>query len=376
MILASLAAIALALAGLYAGVTALNLVAVRAPGPPRDAAALPAVSVLIPARDEAANIGAALDAILTERGLRMEVLVLDDGSSDGTGRIVAQAALADPRIRLIEGAPLPPGANGKQNACRRLAAASRHPLMLFVDADVRLAPDAIAAMAAEMERRDLDLLSGIPRQVMATLGEKLVVSQIPVMMLGYLPVPMARLSGREGFGAACGQLMMARRSGYDRAGGHAAFVALSHDGLHLPRNIRRSGGRTDLIDATPLATCRMYEDWAGVWQGFSKNATEGMATPVALPVWTVLLFGGHVLPFLTALAAWLGGNAVALQLSLAAIALLAVARTALAIRTRQPVAALLLHPFGICIALAIQYAAFVNARRGRKVTWRGRTYDA
>ena len=374
MIVASI--VALALAGLYAFLTMANLIAVRAPARPEDPASLPPVSVLIPARDEAANIEAALDAILAERDLRMEVLVLDDGSTDGTGAIVAAVAQGDRRVRLIEGAPLPAGANGKQNACRRLAAAARNPLMLFVDADVRMEPGAIAAMAAEMERRNLDLLSGIPRQVMRTLGERLVVSQIPVMMLGYLPVPMARVSGSPGFGAACGQLMMARRTGYDRAGGHGAFLGQSHDGLHLPRNIRRAGGRTDLTDATGLACCRMYEDWDGVWQGFSKNATEGMAKPVALPVWTILLFGGHVLPFLVAVAAWLAGDAAALRLSVVAVALLVAARVALAIRTRQPASAVLLHPFGVCAALAIQYAAFANARRGRKVTWRGRTYDA
>ena len=371
-----LAIAALALAGLYAVVTALNLIAVRAPAPARDPAALPPVSVLIPARDEAANIEAALRAILVERVLPLEVLVLDDGSTDGTGAIVARIAAEDPRVRLVPGAPLPPGANGKQNACRRLAAASRHPLMLFVDADVRLEPGAIAAMAAEMERRRLDLLSGIPRQIMGTLGELLVVAQIPVMLLGYLPVPMARLSGKPGFGAAIGQLMMARRTGYDRAGGHAAFVHLSHDGLHLPRNIRLSGGRTDLTDGTPLARCRMYDDWDGVWHGFSKNATEGMAKPVALPVWTLLLFGGHVLPFLVALAAWAAGDGLALFFAGKAILLLLVARIGIAIRSRQPALAVLLHPLGICTALAIQITALVNARRGRKVTWRGRTYDA
>ena len=371
-----LAIASLVLAGLFAAVTAVNLLVLRRPPPAANPAALPPVSVLIPARDEAANIGDALRAVLYDRTMPMEVVVLDDGSTDGTAAIVARIAAADPRVRVIEGAPLAPGAVGKQQACAALAAASRHPLMLFVDADVRLAPGAVAAMAAQMERGRLDLLSGIPCQETRSWGERLVVPLIPVLMFGYLPLPMARLSRSPGFAAACGQLIMVRRDAYDRAGGHGAFLRSSHDGLNLPRNVRRTGGRTDLVDATPLATCRMYEDWPQVWRGFSKNATEGMATPRALPIWTTLLVGGHVLPILTVLGALISGNGTALGLALLATALMLAARVALAVRHRQGALAVLLHPAAICVALAIQVSALVNARRGRPVEWRGRTYGA
>ncbi len=363
-----------ALALLYASVTISNLLVFR---PPRSAPGLaqPRVSILIPARDEAANIGAALDHALAQTGVALEVIVLDDGSTDDTAKIVAARVAADPRVRLAQGAPLPPGWNGKQHACHMLSGLARHPVWLFVDADVRLAPDAVARLHGHLHRRRLDLVSGFPHQLTGTLGERIAIPQIMVLLLGYLPFTMARLFASPGFAAGCGQLMMVRARAYAAAGGHAGFRQTMHDGLNLPRGVRRSGGRTDIVDATPLASCRMYDNWADLWSGFTKNATEGMAKPVALPIWTVLLGGGHVLPWLLAPLAWLVGASQAATLAVAAIAVVLVARTALALAVRQSALSVLLHPVGVVITLAIQWAALTGARRGQQAVWRGRIYD-
>lgn len=373
----TLALICLALAGLYVAMTLANLLALRPPAAPPAGGPLPAVSVLIPARDEAANIRAAVDAALAAaEGLEAEVVVMDDGSSDGTGEIVAARAVQDPRVRLETGDGLPAGWNGKQHACWKLAQAARNPILVFVDADVRLAPGALARIAGRMERRRLDLLSGFPRQVTVTAAEKLVIPQILVVLLGYLPIPVSRTSRAQGFAAGCGQLMAVRREPYLAAGGHASIRATMHDGLMLPRLIRSAGGLTDLVDATPLASCRMYSTWREIWNGFGKNATEGMAKPVALPVWTVLLGGGHVLPYVLVPAAWIAGAPAALEASLLALGLVFAARTATALVTRQSALSVIAHPVGILVVLAIQWNALARAARGRKqATWRGRSYD-
>ncbi|RYH01297.1 glycosyltransferase [Salipiger sp. IMCC34102] len=364
----------LALAAFFAVMAAVNLAVLRPP-PSADGSPLPPVSILIPARDEARNIAAAIEAALGQTGVAVEVVVLDDGSTDGTDAIVAARASEDPRLRLIRGLDLPPGWIGKTHACWQLGQAARHPILLFVDADVRLAQDAAARLVAGMEQSMIDCLSGFPRQITATLAEKIVIPQIFTTLLGYLPLPMARRRPDPSFGVGCGQLMAVRRRAYDAAGGHAAFAGRMHDGLMLPRNVRRAGGASDLTDATPIAGCRMYDSLPGIWHGFSKNATEGMATSRALPVWTVLLFGGHVLPVLTLSAALAAGASLSAGLSALSIVMVLLARAAMAVRLRQSWLSVLAHPLGVLFVLAIQWTALVGARRGRPAVWRGRRYD-
>lgn len=363
------------LAGLYAVVTLVNLAVFRAPPRPRDAAS-PGVSLLIPARDEAANIDGALKAALASEGVDLDVVVLDDGSIDGTNTKVRAWAGRDPRVRLVNGPGLPAGWNGKQHACWVLSQNARHDVLVFVDADVRLRPAALARLAAALERRRLALASGFPRQVTETLAEALVIPQIHVLLIGYLPLPFARLFARApGFAVGCGQLMAVRRHAYIAAGGHAAIRQTRHDGLMLPRLFRRAGFRTDVFDSTAFASCRMYAGWDEVWQGFAKNATEGMATPVALPVWTVLLGGGHVLPFVLLPIAVLAGAGAAAGLAALAVALVWGARAVLAARVGQPPLGVLLHPVGVAVVLAIQWQALLAAWNGRPTEWRGRSYD-
>lgn len=370
-----LATAALGLALLPVAMTILNLPFYRAPRGTLPAGA--GVSVLIPARNEEATIARALDAVLANRDVTLEVVVLDDHSTDRTAEIVRAYAARDTRVRLESAPPLPPGWSGKQHACHVLAGLARHDVLLFQDADVRLAPDAVGRSAAFLLASGAGLASGFPRQETGTLAEALVVPQIHTLLLGYLPMAGLRFTRHPGFGAACGQFILVRRDAYERAGGHAAIRRSLHDGVTLPRAFRRAGIATRLFDATDLATCRMYRGLSEVWDGFSKNATEGMATPVALPVWTVLLAGGHILPWLLLAAAlvWPMPTAAVNAAAAGALAVTAL-RIGQALRFRQSLPGALLHPAGVAVMLAIQWNALLRARRGRPATWRGRAYPS
>lgn len=353
-------AICLALAALPAGLGAWNLFLYRAPA---RASGVPAVSVLIPARNEERNIGAAVAAILASEGVDLDLVVLDDGSTDRTPDILA--AITDPRLRVARAPPLPAGWSGKQHACALLAEQVRHELMVFVDADVRLAPDALCRMAGFMQEHAVGLASGFPRQVTESWAEALLLPLMHFLLLGYLPLARMRRDCAPALGAGCGQLFIARREAYRRAGGHAAIRASLHDGITLPRAFRRAGIMTGLFDATRFASCRMYSSAAEVWWGLSKNATEGMAKPRALPVWTVLL-GAQAAPLL------LPGDPAARI----ALLLPIVFRLVLAARFRQSVLSALLHPVGILVLLLLQWVALVRAANGWRPSWRGRAYPA
>ena len=314
----ALAIVALLLAALPAVLALANFRALRTPQPD---GATGLVSILIPARDEAGNIGDALAAARASRGVPVEILVMDDGSTDGTADIVRAHAEQDPRVRLLTAPPLPPGWGGKNHACQRLAEAAQGPWLLFTDADVRLAPDAAAALAAHARRHGLALVSGVPRQAMRSLGELLTVPMINMLLIGYLPIGRMRRTTQPSLGAACGQLMLVERQAYHAVGGHAAIRDRIHDALQLVRLVRARGLPTDLVAGARLARCRMYGSLAEAWAGFAKNAHEGMARPAALPVWTVLLAGGHLLPPALVLASAFGATspwlpAAALLLSL------------------------------------------------------------
>jgi len=366
----ALAFLALLLAGLYAGMTFANLRAYRPP--PLPGPVPPRLSVLIPARDEEANIGPALACVLASTDVEMEVVVLDDGSTDRTAGIVRAAAESDPRVRLVEGAALPPGWVGKQHACWQLSLAATHPILVYLDADVRLEPSALAGLAGFIQTGRLGMASGFPRQVALTLGERIVVPQIFVILLGYLPLAMARKAATDPrFAAACGQVLAVTREAYEASGGHAAMRHTIHDGLRLARGVRAAGFGTDLCDLTDLATCRMYSTWAGLWAGFSKNAREGMATPRALPVWTLLLGGGHILPFLLLPFA----NGAAFWIALLSVVLVWLVAGATAARVRSSWVSVLLHPVGVAVTLAIQWNALLAGPRRKPAVWRGRSYD-
>ena len=334
-----------------------------------------AVSVLIPARNEARTIAAAVSAALASRGVALEVVVLDDQSTDATRAIVETLAAQDDRVRVASAPPLPDGWTGKMHACHTLGGLARHPILIFQDADVSLAPDALARIAGLLRRENLDLASGFPRQVTLSVGERVLVPLVMFVLLGFLPVAMMRRRGDVALAAGCGQLIAVDAGAYRRAGGHAAIRTSLHDGITLPRAFRRTGLRTDLFDGTDLATCRMYSGWSDSWSGFGKNAHEGMATRRALPFWILVLGGGQVLPWILMPCAWLVPLSLVATIAAAAAALSGIAaRLALAVRFQQGLLTVGLHPIGIAVLLAIQCRSLWDQLAGRPTAWRGRLY--
>jgi hypothetical protein len=387
MVLVAIAGTLCFFAAIPAGMFLNNLRWYRAPG--GEAASDARAAVLIPARNEERNVRACVESVLASRGVGLEVLVLDDGSTDGTAEIVREIALRDGKVRLVEGRALPAGWNGKQHACWVLAQETDAGLMLFLDADVRVGPEALVRCVGEMQRRKVALLSGFPRQILGGWMERMLLPLIHFVLLGLLPMGRMRKTTKVAYAAGCGQFFLAEREAYFACGGHAAIRDTRHDGLRLPEAFRRRGLRTDLVDLTELAEVRMYESAGAVWMGLAKNATEGLGSPRRIVPVTVLLLMGQVLPVVAAgfwIAFWVsswvvgatlddGRAAIWVSVLLGAAVVGSYLPRAIAVRKfKQPVLSAVLHPVGILMLLGVQWYALTRQVLGRPVEWRARSY--
>jgi hypothetical protein len=180
-----------------------------------------------------------------------------------------------------------------------------------------------------------------------------------------------RTSTDPRFGAACGQIVVVRRDAYEAVGGHAAIADRLHDGVALARQFRSRGFATDLFDATDTFHCRMYRTALEVWNGFAKNAHEGLGSPRMIVPATLLLLGGQVLP-LCLLS--ISSSPLVLAFAVIGTAVMFTPRLFAAVRFRQSLLGALLHPFAICALLAIQWSAFLRSLGHRPAVWKDRSY--
>ncbi len=369
----------------------LTLLNLREYLPPLAAEAVlqPKVAVLIPARNEEEGIGACLESVLASTGVELEVIVVDDASTDRTPAIVTGLAALHPQVRLLSSAALPPGWNGKQHACWQAASASASPVLCFLDADVRLQPDALVRTVGVLLRERVALVSGFPQELTGTWLEKLLIPLIHFVLMGLLPMRMLRTTTKPEFAAGCGQFLVVEREAYFRAGGHSAIRQTMHDGLLLPRLLRQRGYGTRLVDLTGLASCRMYRSARTTWNGLAKNATEGFAAPARIVPMTLFLALGQILPLFLLWTAWQRtiviipflGPSYRINVQpvwVAAVAVLCsyLPRAINAVRYRQSWLGALLHPLGMCTFLLLQWYALLRKLMGRPASWKARDYAA
>jgi hypothetical protein len=320
----------------------------------------PALSLLVPARDEAVNLRDTLPLMLQQEAA--EILVLDDGSRDSTAELVTAAAAGDVRLRLLSGRPVPPGWNGKNWACHQLAEAASAELMLFVDADVRLAPGAVSAATARFAATGAGLLTLWPRQIAPSLLERAVVPQVDMVLLGALPHPLVRALPFASLAAGNGQFMLWDRSAYRSAGGHAAVRSKVLEDVRMAQLAKGAGVPLTLALGGELVAVRMYRSWSEVREGFAKNVLAGSGSRPALVALLLLNTLAYLVPWPLAFVdrRWLLPGLVGLAL-----------RALVALTTgRSPWEALLqpLAPLGL-------WPIAVRAlRRGGGYRWKGRSY--
>jgi hypothetical protein len=342
---------------------AINSRLLRIPPPAREIRE--PVSVLLPARDEAPRIRACLQAVLASTHLPdVEIIVLDDGSRDGTGDIARSVAEADRRVRVVGGGQPPPGWLGKPYACARLADLATGSVLIFLDADVVVAPDGLARTVLALRDNALDLVSPYPSQQAMTAAERLVQPLLQWSWLTLLPLRIAESSPRPSLAAANGQVLCCDAAAYRKAGGHAAVRNQVLDDVGLLRAVKRSGGRGVVVDGTDIATTRMYDGWPALQDGYAKSLWSAGGNPVASAALCAALAAIYLLP-----------PAAALRGSRSGLAGYAAGVAGRVITGRRTGARVLpdaaTHPLSIAILIELTGLSWWRRWRGT-ASWKGR----
>ncbi|MFD5824116.1 glycosyltransferase [Lentzea sp. NPDC060358] len=324
------------------------------------------VSVLVPARDEAHRIAPTVASLLAQRGVAdLEIIVLDDGSTDGTAGEVRRVAGDDPRVRVVEGKQPRDGVPGKPHACAQLADLAGGRVLVFVDADVVLAPHAIAAAVEVLRDNDLDLVSPFPRQLADGTGARLVQPLLQWSWLVFLPLRLAERSPRPSLAAANGQFLVVDAAAYDRSGGFRGIATAVLDDIALLRAVKRSGGRGVVVDGSTVADCRMYEDWAEVRDGYEKSLWSATGSPAGAVALSLVLAWLYVLPPVAALA---GSRAGALGYAAGVLTRVVTARHTGGRVWPDAFA----HPVSVGVLVSLVGRSW-RARRAGRLHWKGRS---
>ena len=333
------------------------------------------VSVLVPARNEALSIVRCIESLAQQDYPNYEIIVLDDQSTDVTGRLLDKLAAQYPIVSVIHGDEAPPPEwNGKSFACQRLAARATGEWLLFTDADTEHMARSIAQGVAQAEALGVDLLSAFPRQTTQSWSERIVVSFI-VDFLPLISLDLMRLwRGTSESSAANGQYLLVRAAAYRAAGGHEGIAQELVDDFALAKRMRACGYQAALVDGTSMVSCRMYQGAGEVWAGFSKNLLLALSTSSARrrTAWWGAVFAWSyacifVLPFARLL---LRGR----RMPLIEIGWLGALRFIVVRRLQRPADEILTTPLAAWSVMAIGLHALTRRWRGASVRWKGRDY--
>ncbi len=342
----------------------------------------PSVSVIVPARNEALNIGTCVTSLSASEYPDFEIIVVDDRSEDGTADLVRSLDRGQARrLVVLDGDPLPEGWLGKPWACHQGAQHARGEILLFTDADTVHGSALMAKAVSGLQEERADLLTVVGLQLMETFWERLVQPQVFLLMVFRFPrFEAIAKNGRWRDAIANGQFIMFPRAAYDTIGGHEAVHDEVVEDLALAQLVKREGMALRIRRAEDDLATRMYRSLRELVSGWSKNVVIGglqsvpaPIRPVLLPVSLLVGVGLWIAPPLALVVAlWGFGSSGLLAWAATVYALSAIIFALFSRMMRCPALYGLLYPLGAAVGTYIFVVAWV---RGTRVQWKGRTYD-
>ena len=345
----------------------------------RRAGAYPRVSVLVPARNEERGLEAGVGSLVALEYPDFEVIVVDDGSTDRTGEILAALARQSPRLRVIAGSDPPRGWLGKPHALSLASRAASGELLLFVDADVRYDPRALSEAVDLMEAENADLLALLPRIEARGFWENVLMPYLAVSLF-FGPAFLANRDRPRWFAIGGGTGNLIRRRAYDAVGGHDALRHSVVDDIHLAQEVKRAGFRARIALANDRVAVRMYHGFGEIWRGFSKNVAYAFsgwfgALFLLLTLGSILF---AIAPAAVLVAALVGAPVAGRDFLLAAAGFGAslAARALLAMALGEAAWPSLTHPLMAVVWTGLASRSLFDRFVRRRLSWRGRDFDA
>lgn len=324
------------------------------------------VSILVPARNEERNIMRVLSSLSSQTYPNLEIIVLDDNSTDATAAIARQFALRYSNTKVLNGSKLPEGWLGKNWACRQLADQATGEIMIFTDADNFHHPDAVSKTLAAMEKLDLDMLSAFPQQKTSSFWEILIVPMIDLIIYSGLILWSSRYIPHKAFAAANGQWIAVKKHAYDQIGGHEAVKQQVVEDVALARRFKQKGYKTLVTAGTDIVFGKMYGSFREIWFGLSKNL-YGLTNFRALPFLALMsvVFSISILPFVLLL------SQKYLLFALIMISANLVWKALLAFFYKHNCLSVVLFPLATIVFIAIGVNSFVQSKWG-ELQWKDR----
>jgi cellulose synthase/poly-beta-1,6-N-acetylglucosamine synthase-like glycosyltransferase len=340
-------------------IAAVNFFQIRTPKATSEL--LDSVGVVVPMRNEAENVEGIVATLSAQDG-PFHFYLLDDNSEDKTLELLQRFTAGDSRFTVIKGAPLADGWIGKTWALQQLYKASNEDVLVSIDADVRLANNAINKAVTSLRGARLDFLSPYPRQIARSFGERLVQPLLQWSWLTTVPLRYAEGARQKSMAVANGQFFVVRRSALDSIGGYQSVKHAVIDDVFLARQLIAHGSSGTVIDGSDIAETRMYASWSEIEAGYGKSLNKAFGTIFGAIFVILFLFVTSIAPLVLGLLGnpygWLGFAAIVGS------------RVLSAIKSRGSVVDSVLHP--ISIAALIYLIVYSYLVRGT-VTWKGRT---
>jgi chlorobactene glucosyltransferase len=322
------------------------------------------ISVLIPARDEEHNILKCLESVINQSYKDIEILILDDNSSDKTASIIKKFSGRYNNVVLINGKPLPENMSGKNWACSQLAEKANGKYFLFIDADVNISPTVVQTSLNYFYKNNIDVLSVFPTQIISSLGEWLIVPLMNWLLLSFLPLRLIYKSDNISLTAANGQFIMWKKEAYIKTGSHIVASTELVEDMFMAKQAKLKGFKLITLLGGNLVFCKMYDSLSSAIEGFSKNFYPGFKIEViSFTVLILFLFGINILPFIFIIFSPL------FYITCIAIFLI---RILISYLSKQNVLYnLLLHPIQMVMMLITGVNSLISFHN-KSITWKGR----